>query len=177
MKYSNSILALLLTLMINPVYAKVMQPMLVLESIKSIKATEETGDEIYLNITSYLPNGKTHSINKPLSPSAWSTKNLSQLKDLSLWSHPLAEGEAADIILTLAEQDNPPFDPDDLLGVVQLKLMNTKQGLKILWSVKEGLLKKDIKQLNDKTVQKMLLTGSNGAYELTIKLVDKLPKK
>ena len=167
----RSVLALLLALAINPVYAKGLNPSIILEKITPIKTTEKSGDEVYINITEYLPDGKTKSTNIPARPLAWASKDLAKIKALPLWSATLAEGQSADVIMTFVEQDNPPYDPDDLLGVVHLKMMNTKQGLKTLWSVREGSIKAPAKNLADSGQQHFILTGSQGTYAIDMKLL------
>lgn len=168
MKYS--VLALLLALAIGPIYAQERHPSIVLESIAPIHTTEKSGDEVYINITEYLPNGKTKSTNIPMPPIAWSSKNLTEIKDLTLWQGKLAKGESANVIMTFIEQDNPPLDPDDLLGVVQLNIINTQQGLKTSWSVRQGTIKTSAQRTSKDKQQYFMLTGSQGSYSVAIKL-------
>lgn len=165
-------LCFLLALAVNPVYAKEYTPTIVLKEIKVVKATEKSGDELYVNVTEYMPNGKTKTVNIPVSPLAWASKDLAKIKELKLWSNKLAEGQSADIMMTFVEQDNPPFDPDDLLGMVHLKIQNTKKGLKTLWSVREGSIKSPEKDLPGGKKQEFTLTGAGGTYKINMKLHD-----
>lgn len=173
-------IAALITVFLTPAYAKDVKPALVLQDIQAVKLNEKKGDEVYINVTEYLPDGKSKSTNIPVLPLAWGSKDLSKVKELKLWDAKMTNGQAADVIVTFVEQDNPPFDPDDLLGVVQLKLVNTKQGIKPLWSVKEGVIDKKTAKSNQGTFKEVsnnknydfTLKGSNAEYKVKLKLVE-----
>lgn len=161
-----------LVFFISNVYAKDFHPTIVLQDLQAIKLNEKKGDEVYINVTEYLPNGKSNSTNIPLPPFAWASKDLPKVKDLKLWNTTLAEGQSADVIITFIEQDNPPFDPDDLLGVVQLKLVNAKGKLKTLWTVKEGSINAKTNKIIDSNIQNFTLKGSVAEYKASLILTE-----
>ncbi len=110
------------------------QPELVLDKIKLVKAQEHDGDELYFTLSARAGNKPTQYIRIPLQPEHWLSGKISAIKQVHLWSEPLVDGQSAVIVIELNEQDSSgALDPDDLLGVMQVTLKNEQGVLHIRW--------------------------------------------
>ena len=106
-----------------------------LVSLKAKKLSEESGDEVYFTVTEYSNLRQPEHYRIPMYPTHWLSKNLDQVKNLSLWQYDLEEGESVQLILTLIEHDVPPWNVDDHLGSVKLNIKNHQGQLETKWGV------------------------------------------
>lgn len=143
-----------------------LQPKLVLDYVAVIKTQERDNDELYLDIKIHRPNHFSQYFRVPKSPVHWSSRVIGRIKDLQLWSEPLASGDSITLIISLIEGDDSVVDPDDLIGLVQVRLKNQKGHLQTLWSMPNqanGGVKK-VSQTGN--VKKIDLMGSDAHYQL-----------
>lgn len=119
----------------NPVMAKEIKVVLKLSSVQAEKTEEKKGDDVYFSITEYSSLGHSKEDRVPVSPAHWLSKQLSGVKNIPLWEASLKENEEVKLIISLNEQDFPPWDVDDLLGSAQLSLKNHAGKLEKEWSI------------------------------------------
>ncbi|RUR09191.1 hypothetical protein [Legionella septentrionalis] len=111
------------------------KPSLILNHIELIRAQEAGGDELYFDISIYRPNKTTQFVRIPKAPMHWPSAASKQIKNVTLWSEPLKEGESVVLIASLIEQDATPLNPDDVLGSIRVKLTYEQGQLKTQWSI------------------------------------------
>ncbi len=112
------------------------KPELMLDQIKLIKAQESDGDELYFTLSARVGNKPTEYIRIPVKPEHWLSGKIEAVNKIHLWSEPLVEGQSVTIIVELNEQDSAgPLNPDDLLGVMRVKLKNEKGLLQASWDI------------------------------------------
>ena len=112
------------------------KPELLLDKIRLINAQEHDGDELYFTLSARVGNKPTEYIRIPVKPEHWLSGKIGAVKKVHLWSEPLAEGQSVTIIVELNEQDaGSALDPDDLLGVMRVKLKNEKGFLRLSWDI------------------------------------------
>lgn len=94
-----------------------------LQSLVKIRQQERKGDEIFMHITEVPLNGKGTYYQLPIFPYYWPSDFLTSIQKgvAVLWKESLA-CQNYDLIFSLGERDLPPWDPDDELGRVVLRL-------------------------------------------------------
>lgn len=149
------------------------QPELILNKIKVLNAQERDGDELYLTLNARLSGEFPEYMRIPAKPTHWLSSQMDSVEDVRLWSGPIVEGSSAIVVIELNEQDAEPLNPDDLLGVMRVRLKNEKGSLSVEWDVpnRSGIdaPKKLIRQGSDTVVQEVGKTrkfnlDNNGAH-------------
>jgi len=167
---------LLLGSLFFPVMAQAtaLHPELLLSGIIQKKATEKGGDEIYLAITEFKSNGEHHQYLIPEPPMYWPSSSLAHIKNLSLWKQPLKPGESEELLVSLVEQDLAPWDVDDLIGAVKIKIKNEKGHLNYEWSLLQyGHLTSAMKKpIRNQAKVSFSLKGDTGEYQLMFHLME-----
>jgi hypothetical protein len=130
------------------------------------KPTEKYGDEVYFSITQYSNKKKPAEFRIPNFPLYWQSKYLDKIKDVNLWEGSLEKEESVQLIISLIEQDSPPFDPDDHLGSIKVVMLNNKGRLQINWEIPKLADQPEILQSNEK-VPSFILKGDGGQYKVT----------
>lgn len=139
---------------------------LVLEDIQVVKtAAQLSGDEIYVNITEYSSVDKPAMHRVPEYPSHWLSKYIDKVKDVTLWQKPIQDEESVELIISVVESDAPPWDVDDLIGSVKLKVYIEKGKLEQEWSVPNKAI---VKSEGEKG--HFVLTGDGAEYKISLKL-------
>lgn len=115
----------------------VIHPSISLSSLKAIKTQESNGDELYLTVTEYPSVGQSSHKQFPQYPEYWPSAKLSQVSNVPLWNKELKSGESVILIISLIEQDVPPFNPDDLIGTVRVTMKNNNGKLESSWVVQD----------------------------------------
>ena len=126
MKKFLAVACLGLAVVSSSLFAKTLYPQVNLLNMKVLQTQEAGGDELYWSITVYPTKGENEFYQVPDKPLHWLSAKLDKVTNLKLWGSELAEGEGATVILALIEQDFPPWNNDDLIGEIQLKIRNEK---------------------------------------------------
>lgn len=117
-------------------YAGVNQPLkssVYLLGMKSKQLSEKRGDEIYMTVTAYPSDGSAKHYNLPNHPLHWSSEHLEKIKNFKLWENGLNLNQEIKLVFTLVEKDVHPWNPDDLLGTVELTLKNENGRIQAKW--------------------------------------------
>ena len=154
-------------LLMSPLgFAKGQAVKLSLSHIEKIKTTEESGDELYFSVTEYSSVERPRQITVPSFPTYWLSKHLSNVNDVVLWEKELADKESVMLVISLIERDAPPWNVDDLIGTVKLKISNDHGKLKRAWSIPNAA---ETKRLDDNK-NEFQMTGDGGDYKLSLQV-------
>lgn len=141
-----------------------MKLVLKLDSIEKKDVQEERGDELYFNITEYSSVDAARHYQVPDFPTHWLSPYLENVKDVSLWKKSLIDGESVELIVSLVERDVPPWNVDDLLGSVKLKLKWENNKLQKQWSIPN----EENTSFIDNETNEFAFTGDDGNYHLKL---------
>lgn len=144
-----------------------------LDSIVKIHSQEERGDELYFSITEYSNKQGNDHYQVPNFPTHWLSSHLSQVDDVNIWQKALIDGEAVQLIISLVERDVPPWNVDDLIGSVKLKLKYEQDKLEKEWSIPNQA---NTTRVPD-TKNTFKLVGDEAEYTIVLKVeeLDELP--
>lgn len=138
-----------------------------IEKMTQIAAQESRGDELYFSITEYSSIEKPRTYLVPNFPTHWLSEHLSEINHVVLWQKPLKENESVMLVISLIERDAPPWNVDDLIGTIKLK-MHFKDGvLEKGWQIPN----RDEVEMSSQEQQLFLMKGDNGKYEVDLKVV------
>lgn len=165
-KLSFLVMLLLVTSMVlnQELHAKEQVLTVFLKSIEAQKTSEKSGDEIYIDITQYSNMGGSKILRVPEQPLHWKSKDLSKVKDLKLWEGKVSEQEELKLIFSIVEQDNPPWDVDDLVGSALLEIENINEKLKYHWELPVFEDRVDQKMLPGENPKRFIMKGDNSSY-------------
>jgi hypothetical protein len=129
--------------------------------------SEENGDEVYISVTKYSNLARPEEFRIPSSPNNWFFKRLNEASNVNLWQGTLAKGEEIRLMISIAEQDFPPWDVDDLIGTVQVTLKEVKGRLIEEWSIPtmDGQPRIEDKGPVSGKGRRYVLHGDNSRYE------------
>lgn len=129
--------------------------------------SEENGDEVYISVTKYSNINPPEEFRIPSSPDNWFFKRLGEASNVILWQGNLAKGEEIKLMISIAEQDFPPWDVDDLIGTLQVTLKEVKGRLVETWSIPtmDGQPKIEDKGPVSGKGRRYILHGDNSRYE------------
>lgn len=170
----KQILGMLLTLTLasslwakSPESTVVLNPKLVLLKLVALHTNEKGGDELYFDMSVAKTNEATRFLRLPEAPMHWPSRLVEQIKDVTLWTAPIAQNEQATILLSLNEEDSAPVDLDDFIGSLQVTVKNEKGVLKVEWQVPNNAEKLEQTTQKDKNnkVMKFIFSGSGTRYE------------
>ncbi len=161
----------------SPLLATTLYPQVNLLNMKVLQAQESHGDELYWSVTVYPSKGENEFFQVPQKPLHWLSEKIEKVTNLKLWGSELAEGEGATVILALIEHDAPPWNNDDLVGEVQLKILNEKGELKQEWSIpgRSQTVGVAVPAEKNQQGQKFELTGAGGHYTVQLEAVSATP--
>jgi len=156
----------------SPAWAKELTVVLKLVRMEAEALTEDNGDEIYISLTKYSNQNPPEELRIPSAPANWFFKKLDRLKDVILWEGQVAVGEELKFMLSVAEQDFPPWDVDELIGTVQVNVKNDKGRLKPKWSIPKMDGQPVIEDLGIVREQgrRYMLHGDNSKYDIQLSL-------
>tara|TARA_R110002110_G_scaffold115322_2_gene286022 strand:+ start:5152 stop:5718 length:567 start_codon:yes stop_codon:yes gene_type:complete len=137
-----------------------------LDSIKKTQAQEESGDELYFSITEYSSTKTSDHYQVPDFPTHWLSSYLDQVKNVNLWEKELQPNEAVQLIISLVERDVPPWNVDDLIGSLKLKVKWENNQLTKEWSIPN----QDNTAREPDTTNTFKLTGDEAQYKITLKV-------
>jgi hypothetical protein len=139
------------------------KPSIVVNHIKAIKSTENLRDELYFDISVYRAKQPTQYFRIPEKPFHWVSDRLDEVSGLQVWSQPIKAGETVTVIISLIEMDALHLNPDDLIGLMRVKLKNDNGVLQAHWDMPN--------QTKDHNkIQKFELSGDNSRYEVDLSL-------
>ena len=173
-----------------------MRHVLYLQNIKAIKKNESSSDEIYFSITEFssdkknltytIPGFINHDRKQFVTPTLigsygiynhpvmhWNSTQLKKVNHAQLWEKALKEGQSVEIFLTVIEHDAQPFDLDDPIGALKIRVSNKKGEILTLWrylgnTKSELILSSKNKSGERKGYQFM---GGNSKYNLNFHLM------
>lgn len=140
-----------------------------LVSINAIKLSESRGDELYLSITEYPIKLQPKMFRVPSFPLNWASKSLPEIKNINVWQGSLKDNESTLVIISLMEQDIEPFNVDDHIGSVQVKLVNKNGRLDALWGQPSFVDQPKVTQ-PDVKIPKFMLFGEDSQYVTLFKV-------
>ena len=133
-----------------------------LVSLEKKQSQEQSGDELYISITEYSKNHLPRNYQVPAFPSHWLSQYVSSVKEAVLWKKDLQECEEAELLITLVEEDILPWNVDDSLGSLKLKLSCQNGKMQGQWVILDSKTASTIPHQKDK----FSFTGNNGLYDL-----------
>jgi hypothetical protein len=145
------------------VMAKDLNVVVKLMQIDAKKYSEKAGDELYFSMTEYSSNSVPTITRVPGLPKHWISKELPDVKNVTLWEGKLQDNESVLLILTLLEQDVPPWDADDHIGSTQVKILNKNGMLQTQWGLPQFRDQPKVQQ-PDPSVPKFMMFGANSEY-------------
>jgi hypothetical protein len=163
------VMGLGLTLMFSA-FAKDLTVKLELAKIQSLKIQEHWSDELYFDITEYTQRGLEQFYQVPKKPLYLSSKHLSKIKDIKLWHKILKPGEVVLLLVSLVEQDNAPWDLDDIIGIVKIRMKNEGGKLVSDWSMPNATQMAKAAASKVVRLRHFELKGSSAAYQLDLQL-------
>lgn len=141
-------------------------PTLYLKAIQAKTQTEVSGDEVYLAITEFSPGGKNRHYTVPQFPLRWPAGALPHIADLALWKTVLGSGESTEVVVSVVEHDTPPWNLDDMIGSIKIKMLNEKGVLKSQWIPIDKEAREQTVIEKEKTVHSYPLRGEGGHYQV-----------
>lgn len=108
-------------------------PVLYMDTIAQVKSAESYGDELYFVVTEFNSDNKNKQYTIPNYPIHWPSDALPQIKNLKMWDGVITDGETIELVVELVEHDAPPFDVDDSIGALKVKLVNKNGALETTW--------------------------------------------
>lgn len=156
------------------VLAKDVQFKVKMIDIQVEKTSEKGDDELYFNIVqqSNLNGNRENRI--PEFPTHWLSKQLASLKNVVLWEGKVQAGESIKLILSLLEQDTPPWNPDDAIGAAEVNLLNQNGKLTVTWTV--PIFKKNnpkVEMLKPAKTQQYIFKGDGSRYDVAFSVEQK----
>ena len=119
-----------------------------LKSLSVIKQQESGGDELYISVTEYPAKGTPVHYQVPSFPTHWLSKYLVNVKDIVIWKKNSVQCTPADLLITLVEEDFEPWNMDDSLGSVALKVECVNGTAVEKWSIPD---QKTTAKINNET--------------------------
>jgi hypothetical protein len=126
-------------------------------------------EKLYFSITEYPTKGHPTIAREPIYPLHWLNKDLSKLNNVKLWAGKIDSENSVLLIFSLMQQELPPFDVDEHLGSVQVKLVNNKGKVEAVWGTPHFSDQPKIEQ-PDAREPKYLLIGPHGDYSVVFKV-------
>lgn len=93
-----------------------------LKNLEVIQTQEKGGDELFISVTEFPTQENARHYQIPAYPTHWLSKYLKNVKDVVIWQKSLNHCEPIDLLISLVEEDFAPWDLDDSLGSVELKV-------------------------------------------------------
>ncbi len=137
-----------------------------LTDVRAERTLEKEGDEIYFNITQYSNQHKPQDLRIPVYPSHWLSKQLSKVKNVILWQGTVEKGESIRLILSLLEQDSPPWDLDTMIGSTELTLENRQGKLIKTWGIPAFEKRQEAEMLKPSDPQRYVFKGAGSRYDV-----------
>ena len=72
----------------------IVEPKIILNHIETVEEHELSGDELYIDVETMLPNRDRKFTRIPKRPHAWSSKQIDRVKKVTVWSRPIESGKS-----------------------------------------------------------------------------------
>lgn len=148
----------------------IIAPTLYLQAIKANVQTEAGGDEVYLAITEFRHGGKNRHYTIPQSPLYWPDGALPEISHLEIWKGALGIGESTEVMVGFVERDAPPWNTDDMMGAIKIKMMNKEGHLQTQWILMDKKTKEQKMDVKQEDIHSYQLTGEDGDYKVDLLL-------
>ena len=142
-----------------------LRPAIQLDDIVSIKTMGKSVDNIYVSISEFNSKGRDRYYTIPQSPVYWPEKSIREINNFQLWQGKLRAMGATEVVISLIEQDTPPWHLDDLISVIKIKMVNQAGQIQYEWYQDGKLI---AKQKNTVEIQ---FKGSNEVYKAHFSLI------
>ena len=152
------------------VMAADINPTLLVDNVKVIKAQERDGDELYFSISVYRPGKETEYFRVPQAPEHWPSQMMNKVKMVKLWSEPLKDGESVNLVVSLVDSDDSVINPDDLIGSIRVKLSNRDGVLHTEWVLPNTKNKPLASKDQNGEMHNFTLMDNGGDYEVFLSL-------
>lgn len=132
------------------------------------KSDKKNGDRLYFDIAEYRQGELQQFYRIPKKPVHFLSQAIEKVKDVTLWRGTVKEGQAVDLAISLIEEDFPPWNLDDLIGVIKVKLQNNAGKLTTDWRMpNKGQL------ISSRLAEQVRfrLTGSGADYKVDLQLM------
>lgn len=149
---------------------QVIKPTLSIDHITLMNGQERDGDELYITLSARSKNRPTKYVRIPEAPDHWLSALINQTKEVPLWSESLNDGESIILVLELNEQDSLVLNPDDLLGVMQVKLTNQEGALNIEWEMPNRVDHHVVVSGKQKSIHQFDLQKNDAHYDVYLSL-------
>ncbi|MBS0288107.1 MAG: hypothetical protein JSR17_12480 [Proteobacteria bacterium] len=93
-----------------------------LKALDVVKTQEKGGDELFISVSEFPAQGKPLHYQIPSYPTHWLSKYLVNVKDVVLWKKQSSTCMPAELLITLVEEDFEPWNMDDAIGSLELKI-------------------------------------------------------
>jgi len=165
-------LGVVVSLLGTAAYAKDLPVTLKLAHIEAERTSLKSGDDLYFSVTTFSSKKRAVQHRFPMEPLHWLSNHLEQANNRLLWQDSLQEGEEIEVLISLMRQDNPPWDPDDVLGSVEVQLKNHKGVLVKRWGPAKLKDTPPIEMLptSHKHEQAFKMEGEGAVYEVTFSI-------
>ncbi len=138
-----------------------------LQTLEAVHPQEKRGDELYISVTEFPTQSNPRHYQVPSYPSHWLSKYASSIKDVVIWKKDLEGCEPVDLLITLVEEDFAPWNIDDTLGSVELKVKCVNGKAEEEWMIPDAKTTVKIKSEPNTTFQ---FKGENAEYHAVFKL-------
>lgn len=138
------------------------------------KVSQEDEDELYYSIFETHQNDDKSNdklTREPEFPLYFSSNRIQHLKDYIMWRGLMRNGDTIKLAITLMEQDFPPWNPDDLIGVLNINVFFSTSNLKVDWNI-EGVQSLQATTYGNKHEQLVRLATPNTEYHILFELLN-----
>lgn len=162
--------AILICCASSSAFAKAHSVTVKLTDIEAVKVNEKHGDELYFSITQYSNRTQPKILRVPMSPLHWVVNDLPKVRDVILWQGKVEDDQSVLLILSLLEQDLPPWNSDEHIGSAELKILNKQGQITTTWGQPDFKDQPKVEQTGTQN-PKYRMYGNNSEYVVQFKVV------
>ncbi|WP_133126722.1 hypothetical protein [Legionella nagasakiensis] len=153
---------------------QVLKPSLILNHLKVAAPHTQAGDELYFDITAFWADKPRKYYQVPKPPKYWASIESDKINSVSLWSEPVKPGQVVILLISLMDIDVLPMNPDDMLGIIRVRLKNVDGVLHATWSIPNRSVGPETIMGQTGDIQKFELSGASGKYEVYLSLKNQI---
>ncbi len=156
----NGVVLLILSLFSTTAFSD--EAKIVLKSVKIESSQEQSGDELYISVTEFPKKQLPQNYQVPTFPTHWLSQYITNVRDVLIWKKDLKDCNDIDLMLTLVEEDVQPWNADDSLGTLKLKLTCQNGKMHGFWVIPDaGIVSKNANQKDS-----FVFSGDKSKYDL-----------